>query len=70
MREDLLIQRVREAMRKYAARPPQEIFEDMVRRGVIDEKGRVLLRCPEPPRKRKPKANSRKRAADEEENTE
>jgi hypothetical protein len=61
MREDLLIQRVREAMRKYAARPPEEIFEDMIRRGVIDRKGRVLLRCPESP-KRKSKAKSRKRA--------
>ena len=66
MREDLLIRRVREAMRKRAARPPQELFEDMVRRGVIDEKGRVLLRCPEPPPKSNRKAKSRKRAAEEE----
>lgn len=66
MREDLLIQRVREAMRKWAALTPQERFEEMVRRGVIDRKGRVLKRCPEPPKVRKSKAKSRKRAAREE----
>jgi hypothetical protein len=58
MREDLLIQRVREAIRKRAAKPAQEQFDEMVRRGVIDEKGRVLLRFPEPPRKKKKKRRS------------
>lgn len=53
MRENLLIQRVREAIRKWAALPPQERFDEMVRRGVIDEKGNVLLRFPEPPKKKK-----------------
>jgi hypothetical protein len=58
MREDLLIQRLREAIRKRARKSPQERFDEMVRRGVIDEKGRVLLRFPEPPKRKKRKAES------------
>lgn len=59
MREDLLIQRLREAIRKWGQLPPEERHAEMVRRGVIDEKGRVLLRFPEPPkRKKKKKAGS------------
>jgi hypothetical protein len=58
MREDLLIQRLREALRKWAAKSPQERFDEMVRRGVIDGKGRVLLRFPEPPKRKKRKAES------------
>jgi hypothetical protein len=53
MREDLLIQRAREALRKWAAKSPQERFDEMVRRGVIDAKGRVLKRCPVPPKKKR-----------------
>jgi hypothetical protein len=52
MREDLLIQRLREAIRKRSRKPPEEQLEAMVRRGIIDEKGNVLVRMPEPPRKR------------------
>jgi hypothetical protein len=58
MREDLLLQRVREAIRKRAAKSPQERFDEMVRRGVIDEKGNVLLRFPEPPKRKKKKRRS------------
>ncbi len=58
MREDLLIQRVREALRKWDALSPQERFDEMVRRGVIDEKGRVLKRLPEPPKRKKKKRRS------------
>jgi hypothetical protein len=53
MREDLLIQRLREAIRRRGNRSPEERFQEMVRRGVIDAKGRVLLRIPQPPRKKK-----------------
>ncbi len=53
MREDLLIQRLRQAIRRQAALSPQERFEAVVRRGVIDRKGRVLKRVPQPPRSRK-----------------
>ncbi len=66
MLEDPLIQRLREAIRKQAQRPPGELFEEMVRQGVIDRKGNVLLRMPEPPeperkrtkRKKKKKSDS------------
>ncbi len=62
MREDLFIQRVREAIRKGAAKSPQEAHDELVRRGIIDEKGRVLVRMPEPPKppKRKKKAKKKK----------
>lgn len=53
MYEDLLIRRLREAIRRQAALSPQERFDDMVRRGVIDGKGRVLKRVPQLPRRRK-----------------
>jgi hypothetical protein len=58
MREDFLIQRLREAIRKRGMLSPQERFEEMVRLGVIDRKGRALLRFPQPPRRKKPKARS------------
>jgi hypothetical protein len=57
MREDLLIERLREAIRRWGELPPQERFDEMVRRGVIDEKGRVLKRAPEPPRTKNKKAS-------------
>ena len=59
MREDLRIQRLREAIRKWGDLPPEERHAEMVRRGVIDEKGRVLKRMPEPP-PRKKKAKKKK----------
>jgi hypothetical protein len=46
---------MREAIRKYAEIPPEERFQALVRRGIIDEKGRVLVRMPEPPKMKKPK---------------
>jgi hypothetical protein len=58
MREDLLIQRLREGLRKWAAKSPQERFDEMVRRGVIDEQGNVLKRAPEPPKKKKKQRRS------------
>lgn len=51
MREDLLVQRMREAAREWAKLPPEERFRRMVERGIIDEKGNVIVRMPEPPRK-------------------
>jgi hypothetical protein len=53
MREDLLIQLIREAIRERAKLPAEVRFQEMVERGVIDEKGNVLLRMPEPPRKKR-----------------
>lgn len=62
MREDLLLQLLREGLRKWAAKSPQERFDEMVRRGVIDEQGNVLKRAPEPPRKREKKAKKKGRS--------
>jgi hypothetical protein len=55
MREDPLIQAMREAIRKRAAKPDQEQLDDLIRRGIIDEKGRMLVHFPEPPKKTKKK---------------
>jgi len=63
MREDLLIRRMREALREAAKVPAAVKFQELVEAGIIDEKGRVLVRMPEPPkmkppRQKKPKADS------------
>jgi hypothetical protein len=62
MREDPLIRLLREAIRDYAKVPPEERLQALVRRGIIDEKGRVLVRMPEPPKtkrlRKKPEADS------------
>jgi hypothetical protein len=52
MREDLLVQRMREAALEWAKLPPEGRFRRMVERGIIDEKGNVIVRMPEPPRKK------------------
>jgi hypothetical protein len=58
MEDDFIIKQMKEAMERDARVPPEERFQRLVRRGVIDEKGRVLRRFPEPPKKkRKTKAN-------------
>lgn len=49
MNDDLIIQRVLEAIRRRGLRPPRERFEDMVRRGVIDKNGKILLGMRLPP---------------------
>jgi hypothetical protein len=60
MREDLLTQQMREALREWAKLPAEVRFQEMIDAGVIDEKGHVLLRMPEPPKKkRKGKGRSR-----------
>lgn len=40
---------LRDALDRDAERPARERFDDMVRRGAIDEQGRVLLRGPDAP---------------------
>ena len=61
MHDDLLVERLREAIRRKSEIPPLELLADMVRRGVIDENGRILLRGPEspPPEKKKRKKKSK-----------
>ena len=49
MRDDLLHQMMWEALQEWAKLPFEEQHAEMVRRGVIDDQGRVLLRMPEPP---------------------
>ena len=54
---------VREAIQEYAKIPPEVRHRELVEAGIIDEKGRVLVRMPEPPkmkkpRKKKPKTDS------------
>jgi len=39
-------EKLRQAIRSRALRPPKERFQDMVDRGAIDSEGRVLLRGP------------------------
>ena len=51
MREDLIIQRVREGIAEWGEKPVAERIEDMVDRGVIDKDGNVLLRMPSGPKK-------------------
>ena len=51
MREDLIIQRVREGIQKRGEKPVAERIQDMVDRGVVDKDGNVLLRMPSGPKK-------------------
>ena len=59
MRDDLIVQLMREAIRKGALKSPQQRFKEMVELGVIDKEGNVLLRVPEPPKFAKPKRKKR-----------
>ena len=49
MHDDIMIERLREAIRRESEIPPRQRFADLVKQGVIDEEGRVLLRRPEAP---------------------
>jgi hypothetical protein len=60
MRDEPWLEALREAVRKLKDRSPEEAWDDMVRRGVIDEEGNVLLRMPEPP---SPPKKTRKKSA-------
>ena len=44
MREDPLIQAVWEAIRNRASKPAREQLDDLIRRGIVDEKGVVVLK--------------------------
>jgi hypothetical protein len=43
-----MIEQLRETLRRWNDRP-QELWAELVRRGIIDEEGNVLVRMPEPP---------------------
>ena len=51
VREDLIIQRVREGIAEWGEKPVAERVADMVERGVIDQDGNVLLRMAPTPKK-------------------
>ncbi|HEV3165386.1 MAG TPA: hypothetical protein VGZ22_15270 [Isosphaeraceae bacterium] len=48
MTEDSAIERIRDAIRRDRLRPAKERFDEMVRLGLIDKEGRVLVRMREP----------------------
>jgi hypothetical protein len=56
MRENRLARQLKDAIRRRRETPPKERFQEMVRDGVIDGEGRVLLHMPLPPRRRNKKA--------------
>ncbi len=49
MAEDYALKLLKEAIRAWRARPPEERFQERVRRGAIDEQGNLLIRMPQPP---------------------
>ena len=49
MDDDFIIERMKAALAEMDKLSSAEFFALMRERGVIDEKGRVLLRIPEPP---------------------
>jgi hypothetical protein len=49
MRKDELFRIMTEASLHKLTRPPQEWFDQMAELGVLNEKGEVLIRMPEPP---------------------
>ena len=56
MGDDFIVSRLKDTIRREQERDPAEQFAELVRLGVIDEQGRVLLRMPEPVKPpRKPK---------------
>jgi hypothetical protein len=58
MRDEPWLEDLREAVRRMSELSPDEFWDDMVRRGIIDEEGRVLIRMPQPPKP--PKQNKKK----------
>ena len=65
MRDEQLIEELRESIRRRSQRPPQELWDELIRRGVIDDQGNVLLRMPEPPRRTKKKSSDSSNGKDE-----
>jgi hypothetical protein len=55
MREDEVAKRLKDAIRRKSETPTKDRFQEMVRDGVIDSEGRVLLRMPLPPKRRNKK---------------
>jgi hypothetical protein len=61
MREDLLIRKLREALKEAEKIPAEVKHRELVEAGIIDEKGRVLVRMPEPPKMTRPRKQKSKK---------
>ena len=61
MREDLLIRQLREALKEEEKVPAEVMHRQLVEAGIIDEKGRVLVRMPEPPKRTRPRKKKSKK---------
>ena len=48
MRDEDLIEQLRKGVKRLGENPG-ELWEKLIREGVIDQEGKVLLRMPEPP---------------------
>lgn len=60
MADPEMIEQLKRALASRLAQPPEERRADLIQGGVIDEKGRVLKRIPEPPKPpRKKRGKSR-----------
>ena len=49
MTDHMIAEMVREAIRRRRLTPPRERYEDLIRRGVINRAGKILLSMPLPP---------------------
>jgi hypothetical protein len=49
MNDDLMLQHMRSAVDRLKSQAPDEWFAEMVRNGIMNEKGEVLIRMSEPP---------------------
>jgi hypothetical protein len=50
MTDPELVEQLKRAIERRLAQPPEERRADLIRRGVVDEQGRVLKRMPEAPK--------------------
>jgi hypothetical protein len=48
MRDEELIEQLRENLRRQGENP-KELWDALIREGIIDAEGKVLVRMPEPP---------------------
>jgi hypothetical protein len=62
MLDDSTFEKIREAIRTEAEKPASEQIADMIRRGVIDREGNILLRMPSGPRAVRPKVPKEKKS--------
>lgn len=61
MRDEELLERLREGVRR-PGENPGELWQKLIREGVIDPEGNVLVRMPGPPPKKR--ANNRPKGTD------